>query len=160
MSEKLARLRGELMQLAQTSTGDERELFTMMLRDVSVALDANHADLEPVTIPVVDRNAATTTDGRSVDEVRAEQRGETGMHKSYIVLSDEERAKGFVRPLRNSYVHEKCSSVTTMGSMIAETYARDPKFYGRTYCATCRTHFPVGEDGEFVWVGEKAKVGT
>lgn len=29
----------------------------------------------------------------------------SGMQKTYPVLSDEERAKGFVRPVRRSYVH-------------------------------------------------------
>ena len=48
-----------------------------------------------------------TTDGRSVDVVRAEQRSDppTGQHRSYIILSDEERAKGFIRPYRDSYRH-------------------------------------------------------
>lgn len=85
---------------------------------------------------------------------------ERGMQKSYLVLSDEERAKGFVRPVRRSYQHLKCGAVTTMGLAIAETYARDPKFYGGTYCATCRGHFPVGENGEFVWDADGSKVGT
>jgi hypothetical protein len=39
-----------------------------------------------------------------------------------------------------------------MSRAIAETYARDPAFYGSTFCVHCRTHFPVGEQGEFVWV--------
>ena len=33
------------------------------------------------------------------------QKNETGQHKIYLVLSEEERAKGFVRPVRESYVH-------------------------------------------------------
>ena len=91
-----------------------------------------------------------------------------GMQEAYLVLSEEERAKGFVRPVRQSYVHETCGAVTTMGLSIAETYARDPHFYGGTFCATCRDHFPVGPDGEFVWsvprkdtpLGQSDKVGT
>lgn len=84
-----------------------------------------------------------------------------GMQESYLVLSDEERAKGFVRPVRRSYLHERCGAVTTMGQAIAETYARDPHFYGGTYCVRCGTHFPVGPDGEFVWAtGPAEKVGT
>jgi hypothetical protein len=70
----------------------------------------------------------------------------------YLVLSDEERKKGFVRPVRYSYWHTVCGAVTSMGPVLAETYARSPKFYGATYCATCRKHRPVGEDGEFYWV--------
>jgi len=70
----------------------------------------------------------------------------------YLVLSEEERAKGFVRPLRLSYWHTVCGAVTTMNQAIAETYARNPQFYGGTYCATCYQHRPVGPDGEFHWV--------
>lgn len=84
----------------------------------------------------------------------------SGMQKTYLVLSDEERAKGFVRPLRHSYVHTVCGTTTTMGNAIAETYARDPHFYGGTYCAGCKSHFGVGETGEFVWTGTHIKVGT
>lgn len=75
----------------------------------------------------------------------------TGQHEAYWVLSDEERAKGFVRPVRNKYVHTKCGVETRMSSAISETYARDPKFYGSTFCISCRDHFPVGNDGEFYW---------
>lgn len=84
----------------------------------------------------------------------------TGQHTSYWILSEEERAKGFVRPVRRSYVHSKCGAVTTMSQSIAETYAREPAFYGATFCATCRHHFPVGEAGEFLWDGTDEKVGT
>lgn len=84
----------------------------------------------------------------------------TGMQNKYVVLSDEERAQGFVRPVRRSYVHLKCGVVTTMSTAIAETYARDPRFYTGTYCAGCHGHFPVGPDGEFVWDGTDEKVGT
>ena len=84
----------------------------------------------------------------------------TGMQNTYVVLSEEERAKGFVRPVRRTYVHEKCGGRTTMGLAIAETYARDPHYYGGTYCATCRGHFPVGEGGQFVWDGTTQKVGS
>lgn len=86
--------------------------------------------------------------------------GPDGMQEKYLVLSDEERAKGFVRPVRRSYVHLKCGTVTTMGLSIAETYARDPYFYDGTYCAHCRNHYPVGEAGDFVWDGTTEKVGT
>lgn len=83
---------------------------------------------------------------------------ETHMQEKYLVLSDEERAKGFVRPVRRTYIHEKCGTATTMGQAIAETYARDPNFYGGTYCVGCRNHFPVGANGEFVWE-DGSKVG-
>lgn len=83
-----------------------------------------------------------------------------GQQQDYVVLAEEERAKGFVRPVRRSYVHLKCGGMTTMGQTLAETYARDPYFYSGTFCCSCGTHFPVGEDGEFVWAGTKEKVGT
>jgi hypothetical protein len=81
---------------------------------------------------------------------------------AYLVLSDEERAKGFVRPVRRAYVHDRgCGALTTMATSIAETYARDPQFYGSTYCVGCRKHRPVGADGEFTWDdGSGQRVGT
>lgn len=95
-------------------------------------------------------------------------------HEVYLVLSEEERAKGFVRPVQNSYIHAKelggCGVVTTMGDALSETYARDPSFYGATYCVGCSMHKLVGEKGEFYWCdglgtprereGEPWKVGT
>jgi hypothetical protein len=86
--------------------------------------------------------------------------GANGQHPSYWVLSEAERAKGFVRPVRSSYVHLKCGSVTTMGRALAETYAREPGFYGATFCCACGSHYPVGEHGEFTWTGTTEKVGT
>ena len=130
-----------------------------------------------------------------------------GQQQSYLVLSDEERAKGFVRPVRRTYKHvgtrpkyptrpltaeesasnpcgyvcfepypddgssltgrfwtqaqldSGCGTTTTMGQALAETYARDPKFYGGTFCCRCAQHFPVGEHGEFVWE-DGTRVGT
>lgn len=74
----------------------------------------------------------------------------------YLVLSEEERAKGFIRPLRRSYRHRdpECETVTTMGAALAETYARNPGFYGATYCVGCNMHRPVGVHGEFTWMDE------
>lgn len=139
-----------------------------------------------------------------------ERRLPDGQHADHWILSAEERAKGFVRPVRRSYVHvgirpryplreltaeEKerygpegyvgfepypeselpvtgrfwterdmksgCGAVTTMGLAIAETYARDPGFYGSTFCAVCHRYFRVGEHGEFVWDdGSGQRVGT
>lgn len=77
----------------------------------------------------------------------------------YLVLSEDERAKGFVRPVRTSYKHLNCGAVTTMAVGIAETYAAKPSFYGGTYCSACRMHRPVGANGEFVWL-DGSKVGT
>lgn len=152
-----------------------------------------------------------TTSGEAVDKVRAEQTEQTGQHKAYIVLCEEERRKGFVRPYRDSYRHvgerpkyptralagveidryEKfgyvafepypaecpesnggsstgrfwthaqlnsgCGTVTTMGRALSETYARDPKFYGATFCCGCNRHLPVAE---FVWTADGERVGN
>lgn len=130
----------------------------------------------------------------------------SGMHGDYWVLSPEERAKGFVRPVREKYQHvgirpqypvrdltaeerERhgkwgyvkyeaypesesavtgrfwtseqlrggCGTVTRMGRALAETYARDPKFYGATFCCGCGKHLPVEE---FVWDGTTKVVGS
>lgn len=86
----------------------------------------------------------------------------------YLVLSAAERAKGFVRPVRRVYIHvgpgghevdpedpakhgrtgAGCGRATTMSVELAETYARDPKFYGATYCVGCHKHLRIAE---FVW---------
>ena len=161
------------------------------------------------TPPPVDRSQQAMTDGSPVKPDHREIDPTTGMQKGYVVLSAEERAKGFVRPVRRSYRHvgirpthplrpltaeevarhakygvpyvafeayddgsvtgrfwtqaqldSGCGTITTMGEALAETYARDPGFYGATMCVTCRAHFPVGEHGEFVWEGTNEKVGT
>lgn len=137
-----------------------------------------------------------------------EDRGD-GQQRGYVALSAEERAKGFVRPVRRTYIHvgsrpkyptrdltpeeteryagagyvkfepfpegevstgrfwtaaqlaSGCGTTTTMSQPLAETYARQPDFYGGTFCAHCRTHFKVGENGEFVWFDNPdQKVGT
>lgn len=156
-----------------------------------------------------------TTD-KNDPKLKEGQKNETGQHEIYLVLSEEERAKGFVRPVRRSYVHvgrkieleggvieplseeeakrygtrEKyvaflkypesrrplvgkaltqeevdnvgryvggCGGSTKMGQALSETYARDPKFYGATFCAQCDKHLPVDE---FVWEGTNEKVGS
>lgn len=84
----------------------------------------------------------------------------TGQHKGHWVLSAEERAKGLIRPVRRSYRHVTCGTVTEMPQAIAETYAAQPGFYGRTFCCGCRDYFPVGADGQFTWKGSDEKVGT
>jgi hypothetical protein len=75
----------------------------------------------------------------------------------YLVLSEEEIKKGFVRPVRRTYVHTACGCATTMNQTIAETYARNPKFYGSTYCVGCQKHLDVSE---FTWDGTTEKVGS
>ena len=145
-------------------------------------------------------------DGGAVRPDHKEIDPATGQQRGYVALCPEERAKGFVRPVRQSYVHvgehpkhplrdlteeekvrhegceyvsfEKypesespqvgrfwtkkdlssgCGTETTMGLALAETYARDPKFYGGTFCTGCHEHFPVVE---FVWAGTDEVVGS
>lgn len=155
-----------------------------------------------------------TTDPAHPDLTRGVDFEVTPQAKVYLVLSDEEKAKGFVRPVRRTYVHvgrkvcsnryrhlteeEKeqykdqgyvafvpnddedssligtyitqhelntfknhrvggCGVATTMALGIAETYARDPKFYGATYCVGCCKHLPVGE---FLWDNTNETVGS
>lgn len=141
----------------------------------------------------------TTTDPSDPRLTHGSDDAPTSQAAVYLVLSDEERAKGFVRPYRDAYVHvgeqptgptreltaeeqerygtfgyvlfekypperspvngrywtqeqldrKACQGTTTMGRMLSETYARDPKFYGSTYCVHCQMHRPIGE---FRWV--------
>lgn len=116
-------------------------------------------------VPPVDRKAITTLHGTPIDELRLQQAAQpTGQHGDYIVLTEGERGKGFVRPYRDAYRHTTCGKITTMGRALSETYARDPGFYGATFCSTCQVHRPVGSDGEFTWYEmdgrEGQKVGT
>ena len=108
-------------------------------------------------VPPVDRTKRTLTDGSPVTEDHRELKP-NGQQQGYVVLSEDERKRGFVRPVRRTYVHQKCGVATTMGLALAETYARDPAFYSGTFCVGCGTHFPVGENGEFVW-DDGSKVG-
>lgn len=66
----------------------------------------------------------------------------------YLALSEDERAKGYLKPLRDTYIHNKCGVSTRMPMATAETYARDPWFYGGTYCVGCRMHRDLEE---FAW---------
>lgn len=102
----------------------------------------------------------TLADGTQIYPEHRDIEPATGMQRGYVVLAEEERAKGFVRPVRRTYTHETCGTDTTMAQAIAETYARNPAHYAGTFCVHCRDHRPVGADGEFVWTGTKEKVGT
>lgn len=124
-----------------------------------------------------DEPKMTLTDGSPVNGTHREIDPATGMQKGYVVLSAEERAKGWVRPYRDSYVHvgvdghevdpsnpakpglkgRGCGVETRMGRAIAETYARDPSFYNGTYCVGCKTHLPLEE---FVWTDSDERVGS
>jgi hypothetical protein len=113
----------------------------------------------PVPDPV-DRTQQVLTDGSPVTADHREiipSGLRAGQQKGYVVLSPEERAKGFVRPVRQTYVHLPCKTSTTIAQSIAETYARDPGFYSHTFCVHCGAHFPLLE---FVWERSDEVVGT
>jgi hypothetical protein len=135
--------------LAATLTRQAREAQRAQREAVEAERIAN--------LPPADRSKLCTTDGRSPADARASQTNETGQHQSYIVLCEDERKKGFVRPYRDSYRHTTCSTVTTMGRALSETYARDPGFYGATFCCGCNRHLPVSE---FVWTADGQQVGS
>jgi hypothetical protein len=116
----------------------------------------------------------TLTDGSPVTPDHREIDPATGQQKGYVVLSAEERAKGFVRPLRYSYIHTganpkmdgivlikpdtgACGQRTKMSAPLAETYARDPHFYSGTFCCGCGEHFPLEQ---FRWEGSTEQVGS
>jgi hypothetical protein len=101
--------------------------------------------------PPVDRSRRCTVGEAVAPGVANTETRADGQQKGYVILCDDERAKGFVRPVRTKYVHAKCGTVTTMGLKLSETYARDPWFYSGTFCCACGAHFPVGADGEFTW---------
>lgn len=149
----------------------------------------------------------TTTDPNASRLEAVSIYGTGDQNQVYLVLSEQERAKGFVRSVHRSYKHvgkassrqlrdltdeEKeryaqfayvkfepyppselpvtgrfwtqamldslgCGTVTTIHQAIAETYARQPDFYGATYCAHCHKHLPVEE---FIWVDDETRVGS
>ena len=139
---------------------EERERLHDAIRSLAAGDKAEEqAASAAIAAASVDRTKTTLTDGSPVTPDHRELRPD-GQQKGYVVLSEEERAKGFVRPVRRWYVHDKCGGVTMMGYALAETYARDPGFYSGTYCAVCCAHFPVGADGEFHWRGTTERVGT
>jgi hypothetical protein len=63
----------------------------------------------------------------------------------------------FVQPVRESYVHDECGTVTAMGSKLAESFARDPTQYDKTFCAGCGDYYDLDE---FVWNGTDIPVDT
>lgn len=147
----------------------ERDRAEAMVRNAAGRISAARERLDAAkrkaaeSIPV-DRDDRQLSGGGPVTADHRDINPASGQQKGYVVLSPAERAKGFVRPFRDAYRHQKCGKITTMSRDIAETYARDPEFYSGTFCTTCRGHFPVGAAGEFTWYEmdgtEGPKVGT
>lgn len=91
------------------------------------------------------------TDGSPVPQDGSHTRlRSNGQQEGYVVLTPEERAKGFIQPVRNKYIHKACGVLTRMGQSLSETYARNPWFYTGTFCVGCSAHFPLDE---FTWDG-------
>jgi hypothetical protein len=86
-----------------------------------------------------------------------------GQQEAYLVLSDEERAKGVIVPFRRVTRHLACGTVTTIPVACAETYARNPYFYGGTFCCHCGKHFDLRDKTtgrhNFVWDEDGTPVG-
>lgn len=136
-----------------------RNLAKLLLDNAASAEREIHRKKEELRIaalPPVDRSACTLADGSPVTNDHRELLA-SGQQKGYVVLSAEERSKGFVRPVRRSYRHKTCNSMTIMGNALAETYARDPFFYSGTFCCNCATHFPLDQ---FVWEGTDEILGS
>lgn len=74
-------------------------------------------------IPPVDRAQTTLTDGSPVTDDHRELK-ENGLQKGYVVLSAEERARGFIRPVRRSYVHVGRPAPKSLRDLTAEEHER------------------------------------
>jgi hypothetical protein len=149
-----------------------------------------------------------TTDRNDPQLTHGVDTSPTPQSLKYLILSDEERAKGFVRPYRDAYTHvgppgpesdlrditeeerdrfgdmyakfepypagsssrgrfwtqqqldqvgKGCRVSTKMARELSETYAREPRFYGATYCVGCSMHLPVVE---FTWNADGERVGS
>jgi Phosphoribosyl-ATP pyrophosphohydrolase len=167
---------------------------------------------KPREVEPVNRENVVLTTGEPVPEDRSHTEPQPGgQQKAYVVLTESERGKGFVRTVRDAYKHvgmpgprhplrdlteeehrrydqfgyvkyEKypddsgptgkfwtqkeldsigngCGRVTTMSRSLSETYARDPEFYGATFCSHCGTHLRAGKLGEFVWIENDGSIG-
>jgi len=97
--------------------------------------------------PQLDTSCSAPTDEKLPD----------GQKKDHWTLPEEDRKNGHVRPLRKNYVHKKCNTNTRMPMACAETYAKNPKYYGSTFCCGCGDYFPVSQ---FLWEGTNEEVGS
>jgi hypothetical protein len=150
----------ERQALAYLPLGPKQECFAPDPAIVDRLVQAAKAAIEaaPPPPPPADRSKRCMTDGSPEGSREEYQQIDpvTGQQKGYVALCPAERAKGFVRPVRNTYRHKTCNTTTTMGMALAETYARDPGFYSGTFCCSCRGHFPLDE---FMWEGTTEQVG-
>ena len=84
------------------------------------------------------------TDGPPSEDFDYGDKLEDGQYENHPTTDEGES----VQPVRKRYIHNDCGEVTRMGSELAESYARDPFQYGKTFCANCGDYYSVSE---FVW---------
>lgn len=80
-------------------------------------------------------------DGPPPEDFDYGEQREDGQYENYPTTDKGE----FVQDVRRTYVHEECGTETTMTVTLAESVARDPTQYGKTFCAGCEEHVPVSE---------------
>lgn len=135
---------------------EDRARFDQGMKQLRTAIDT-----EPTADAIKKMESkGLTTDPNHPDLGHGSDDKPTEQNKVYLVLSDDELAKGYVRPYRDSYIHAKpdgCGAVTTMGLKLSQTYARDPSFYGSTYCCHCSKHLRVAQ---FRWTADDQVVGS
>jgi hypothetical protein len=66
-----------------------------------------------------------------------------GQHERHPVNLEGEA----VRPYRDTYTHT-CGVATKVPVGVAETYQKNPTFYGSTFCCGCREYYPIAQ---FKW---------
>jgi len=77
------------------------------------------------------------------------ERKDDGQFENYPTIDE----GVFKQEPRSVYVHvDGCKQSTKMVGDLPESVARDPEWYGRTFCVACGKHVPVEEvewkDGE------------
>lgn len=75
-----------------------------------------------------------------------------GQYENHPTIDDGE----FEYPLRFKYEHTDCGGVTSLAKNIAESLARDPDYYSKTFCANCGDYYSLDE---FEWVEDGETVG-
>ena len=70
----------------------------------------------------------TLTDGSPVTPDHREIDPRTGQQKAYVVLSEDERAKGFARPVRRSYRHVGPPAPSGLRDLTADEHERYDQF--------------------------------
>lgn len=83
----------------------------------------------------------TDGEGPPPDDFDYGEKGEDGQYENYPTIDEGE----FEQPVRRTYRHEECDTTTSMREDIAESVARDPEYYSKTFCHGCGKHVPVDE---------------